>query len=394
MQKNKCLLAGIIFLLFMPFLNAQDILWEKSYGGLQSEYLFDVIPTPDYGFLIAGSSLSGKSGNKRDERVNDLDYWLWKMDEHGNLDWQRSFGGDGSDLLQSIELTPDGGFILGGTSTSGKSGIKDEKSRGKEDMWIIKLNAKGDLEWQRTLGGSGRDELKQIISVTQGGYLVGGSSDSYPLSLGDKNTEGEKFSKNYGNMDYWIVKLDFTGEVEWEKTFGGIYREELQSVIQTKDDGFLVGGTSNSPISGNKKEKGFGQGDYWIIKLDEKGNEQWQKTIGGENDDRLATVIERSNGEYILGGSSSSGIDGNKYKSNGKGTDFWLVGLNSKGQIASQETYDFEENDVLTSLVENEDGGLLIGGHAKSERGQTQKATAKNVDDYIILLLDSEKNER
>lgn len=98
--------------------HSQDILWEKSYGGKHSEYLFDAQPTADYGFILAGSSLSNKTGNKTGENNGDLDYWVWKMDEKGELDWQKSFGGSGFDLLQSIKITRDGGFILGGTSSS------------------------------------------------------------------------------------------------------------------------------------------------------------------------------------------------------------------------------------------------------------------------------------
>lgn len=105
---------------FGSVLHAQDILWEKSYGGKQAEYLFDAQPTPDYGFILAGSSLSKKTGNKTDDGNGDLDYFLWKMDEKGELDWQKSFGGTGADLLQSVKLTPDGGFILAGTSDSQK----------------------------------------------------------------------------------------------------------------------------------------------------------------------------------------------------------------------------------------------------------------------------------
>ena len=85
--------------------NAQDILWEKSYGGKHAEHLFDVLPTADYGFILAGSSISGKTGNKENVGKGDLDYWIWKMDEKGDLDWQKSFGGSGSDFLQSIKLT-------------------------------------------------------------------------------------------------------------------------------------------------------------------------------------------------------------------------------------------------------------------------------------------------
>ena len=99
---------------------SQDILWEKSYGGKHAEYLFDVIPTPDYGFILAGSSLSKKTGNKTEDNRGDLDYWVWKMDEKGTPEWQKSFGGSGVDILYSVRITNDGGFILAGTSSSNK----------------------------------------------------------------------------------------------------------------------------------------------------------------------------------------------------------------------------------------------------------------------------------
>lgn len=393
---RKLLVPNSIFLVAIVILNStatisQEILWEKSYGGMQSEYLFDVIPTPDYGFILAGSSLSDKSGNKIDEKVNDLDYWLWKMDEHGDLDWQKSYGGNGSDMLQSVSLTSDGGFILGGTSTSSIGGTKDEDSRGQEDIWILKLNPVGDIQWQRTIGGSGRDELKQIITVDEGGYLIGGSTNSPMLTSIDSS--GEKRSENYGNMDYWLIRLTADGTVEWEKTFGGIYRDELRSLIKTKDGGFLIGGTSNSPNSGTKMEDNFGQGDFWIIKLDKNGNELWQRTIGGDKDDRLSTLIETASGHYIAGGSSASGTGGSKLRNNGKGTDFWIVSLDENGETVWQETYDFGSQDILTSLIENEDGTLLIGGYSQSERNRSRKVDSRGINDYIALKIGSDGDE-
>ena len=121
-------------------INAQDILWEKSYGGKQAEYLFDAIATPDYGFILAGSSVSKKSGNKTEDSRGDLDYWVWKMDEKGELDWQKNLGGIGQDLLSSIVLTNDGGFLLAGSSNSNKGFDKKDNSYGNADFWIIKLN--------------------------------------------------------------------------------------------------------------------------------------------------------------------------------------------------------------------------------------------------------------
>jgi hypothetical protein len=365
---------------------AQDILWEKSYGGIQSEYLFDAQPTADYGFILAGSSLSGKSGNKKQENIKDLDYWIWKMDEKGDLDWQKSFGGTGSDLLQSIQNTKDGGFILAGTSSSMKGADKKEDNYGQDDFWIIKLNAKGDEEWQKTIGGTGMDKLKTIQQTNDGGYIVGGSSAS--------TISGIKTEINYGNLDYWVLKLDATGNIDWQKSFGGQFVDTLESIITTSDEGFLVGGWSNSPQSGNKEEDAFGEGDYWVLKLDKSGEVMWQRTYGGEDDDYLYMLLEAKDEGYILGGNSNSGATGNKKKSNGKGTDFWILKVTVNGSIDWEATYDFGKTDVLTSIFQNDDGSLLLGGHAKTENLGLKRSDKKGIDDYIALKITADGEER
>src|SRR5690554_4005442 len=153
----------IVLLLSQLFCSAQDILWEKSYGGIHSEYLLDAVPTADYGFILAGSSMSGKTGKKFTENYGNLDYWIWKMNERGEMDWQKSIGGTGRDLLYSIANTYDGGFILGGSSDSNAlEDVKKDDCRGNEDYWVIKLDAKGEVEWERTLGGMGQDILTKV----------------------------------------------------------------------------------------------------------------------------------------------------------------------------------------------------------------------------------------
>jgi hypothetical protein len=384
---------------------SQDILWEKSYGGKHADYLMDAQPTADYGFILAGSSLSKKSGNKTEDNNGDLDYWVWKMDEKGDLDWQKNFGGSGADFLQSIALTGDGGFILAGTSASVKGLDKKEDSRGGDDFWIIKLNAKGGEEWQKTIGGSDQEKLQSIYQTKDGGYILGGSSSSdsspSPTEGGEQN-RGEKTADSFGNMDYWVVKLDPKGKIEWQKTMGGIYFDELRSIEQTKDGGFILGGYSNSPASGNKTNDNMGIGDFWVIKLDGKGNEQWQKTIGGDKDDQLYVVHQTYDKGFILGGNSNSGSSEGKSKGNEKGTDFWVLKLDEEGTTVWQETYNIGNVDVLTSLIENDDHTLLLGGFAQGESVQTvggkrqmageSAKMKKGTDDYVAIKV-SEKGE-
>lgn len=412
-MKKKYLLLPFILPLFSY---SQDILWEKSYGGQHADYLFDAQPTADYGFILAGSSLSNKTGNKTDDNRGDLDYWIWKMNEKGDLDWQKSIGGNGFDLLQSIKNTKDGGFILAGTSSSGISFQKKEDCKGITDFWVIKLDASGAEQWQRTIGGSGQDELLCAFQTKDGGYMLGGSSSSNPPIISNIKPEGKsivttkadlynKTEKSRGNMDYWIVKLDKQGEIEWQKTYGGQYADVLRSMEQTTDNGYILAGYSNSPISGDKTDNNKGIGDFWIIKINDTGEIQWQNTYGAEGDDQPYVIHQTSDGGYVVGGNSNSknaltslgGIVSN-------GTDYWILKLDEEGGVLWSKTYDFGKVDILTSLVENKDQSYLIGGYAQTESkvpregivGKAVGLAAKEKDginDYIALKIDGKGEE-
>lgn len=397
MSKAK-LLYGILFIHWCTLSISQNILWENSYGGKHAEFLYDAISTPDYGFLLAGSSISNVNGNKTDSNKGNLDYWIWKMDEKGKPEWQKSYGGNGVDLLQSVKLTNDGGYILGGSSNSNSGNDKKEDSKGFDDLWIVKLDAKGNEIWQRTIGGSGQEKLASIVQTKDGGYIIGASSSSFRTEM-----DTDKFGKSEdsrGSMDYWVVKLDDKGNIKWQKTFGGQYVDELKSIEQTNDKGYIIGGYSNSPISGEKLQENFGLNDFWIIKIDEDGNEMWQQTLGGDKDDNLFGLTQTNDGGYIAGGNSNSGATNSKSKSNKKGTDFWVIKIGKSGAIEWQETYNYGEIDVLTSIVENKDGTFLIGGYVQSEaksKGQTIKGNQSKVskdgkdkegiNDYIALKI-------
>jgi len=380
-----CLLAGACIIAYSPAYS-QDILWEKSYGGRHAEYLTDIQPTADYGFIIAGSSLSMKSGNKTDPGSGDLDYWIWKMDEHGSADWQKSFGGGESDLLQSIRTTRDGGFILAGTSNSPKGYQKKTDCHGGNDYWVIKLDAKGDEMWQKTFGGIGQDDLQSVVATRDGGYLLTGTSNSSAPQKGTKLTEGIKKEDTRGSTDYWIIKIDADGNEQWQKTYGGTYGDDLRSAEATKDGGYIVGGYSNSPASGDKSQENYGQGgDFWILKLDDKGDIQWQQTIGGNQDDQLYAIHQTADLGYIVGGSSNS-----QTRTSKKGTDLWVLKLDTLGEILWEEAYDFGAVDILTSLVENEDGSFLVGGYSPmTPKDEEEK---EGINDYVALKI-SDKGE-
>jgi len=445
---GKCCFPAFLLIALSPLIYSQEIQWQQVLGGIHSEYLYDLKATPDYGFLLAGSSFSGESGNKSDKGQGDLDYFLWKMDESGRMEWQKTFGGPGSDYLYSVGLTKEGGFILGGASASFDSlpagghgaqepkaednGDKKEPGFGNMDYWILKIDPEGKEEWQVTLGGIGNDQLQSIQQTPDGGFIVGGSSDSPSTSapLSDRGEEPSpdenqsvnpnlKLSDNFGSFDYWVVKLSSSGEIEWEKTFGGMFSDELKSILIT-EDGYLIGGTSNSIASpasallsnrggenpprlrhpsegGEKRAENIGMGDYWIIKINEQGEEQWQRSYGGEGDESLVQMIETENGYLLAGSSASTTLSdrGGKTSGNGEGTDFWIIEVDKNGEPLWDKTYDFGKWDVLvnatkTTPLKSPQGDnspeYLLGGYASTET-MGRRTDNKGVNDYIALKI-------
>lgn len=378
--------------------NAQDILWEKSLGGKHADYLLDAIPTPENGFIIAGSTISSKTGSLTQETKGDLDYWVCKLDANGEIIWQKTFGGAGLDLLQNVQLTPDGGMVLAGISNSDAQFDKLDECKGDTDYWIIKLDSHGAEQWQSTIGGTGQEKLRSIALTADGGYIIGGSSSSNKTELLEISNEVDPFGKtenSRGNLDYWVVKLTTKGDVEWQKIYGGKYLDELKTVVPISTGGYLLGGYSNSPMSGDKTDDNIGIGDYWVIKIDHIGNIIWQKTIGGNLDDALFVLTPTQDGNFILAGNSNSSSSNSKSKGNESGTDYWVVKMDTEGGISWQETYNFGKSDILNSVVENPDGTLLLGGFAQSEAKTNSNnglgkliggsSDTKGINDYVAL---------
>jgi hypothetical protein len=208
---------------------------------------------------MGGYSVSNISGDKTENSHGSADYWIVKTDASGNIQWQKTIGGNSDDVLYTIRQTIDGGYILGGLSGSNISGDKTENNKGVLDYWVVKTTASGNIQWQNTIGGSGDDRLFSIQQTTEGGYILGGFSTS--------SISGDKTENSKGFSDYWIVKADPSGNIQWQKTIGGSSFEELHSIQQTTDGGYILGGYSASNISGDKTENNHGSYDYWIVKL-------------------------------------------------------------------------------------------------------------------------------
>jgi hypothetical protein len=182
-----------------------------------------------------------------------------KLNSTGAIQWQNTIGGNDTDYFSTLQQTTDGGFILGGYSQSNISGDKTENSWGNSDYWVVKLDATGAIQWQNTIGGNGNDAIESLQQTANGGYILGGYSDS--------NISGDKTENSSGLSDYWVIKLDATGAIQWQNNIGGSLSDLFRSLQQTADGGIILGGSSSSNISGHKTENSNGFEDYWIIKL-------------------------------------------------------------------------------------------------------------------------------
>ena len=318
-------IIGFLFFLMLaiPDSTAQTILakkWDKRFGGGTYDDLSAFQQTNDGGFILGGSSTSSVCGDKTepnwDTTLQTYDYWIIKIDSLGIKQWDKRYGGKGNEFLYSILQTADSGYLLVGWSGSGNDGDKTQASWGGFDYWIVKINANGAKQWDRRFGGFNNDLLDAVTITRDGGYFLAGESYS-PIS-GDKTQDD--WDTTYNWADYWVVKVDSFGNRQWDKRFGGAKSEEMSAVISTKDGGYIMGGSSTSSISGDKTQPNwdtiFFTTDYWVVKIDSFGNKIWDRRWGGTNDDNINAMLETKDGGYLLGGNSCSGLSGDKTQPN------------------------------------------------------------------------------
>ena len=297
--------------------NSGAIIWEKSLGYNGSDNGYSVIQTIDNGYLLLGVldvTASDGEGNNRISSYRHAggDYWAVKLDSNGILEWSRYFGGNFTDTSYAACQTQGGDYIIIGSSDSNDIDISNNK--GTYDFWIIKISSEGNLIWEKSYGGSEIDEALDITPTTDGNFIVCGNTRSNNIDV----------SSNNGAADIWILKITPNGEILWEKTYGGNSFEAAKSVHQTTDNGFVIAGNSRS--DNNDLTKNNGQNDGWIFKINQDGILQWQTSIGGSNIDLLMDSTQLQDGSIVaVGNTSSSDLD----ISENKGfTDLLLIRLN------------------------------------------------------------------
>lgn len=302
-----------------------NLIWQKTFGGSQRDISPLIRETAEGGFIIVGetSSTDGDvTGNH-----GGSDYWLIKIDQLGNMQWEKCLGGSQDEVPRSIQITPGNGYIIAGSSLSNDGDVRG--NHGKSDFWIVLVDDLGNIQWQKSLGGSETDKAYSIQNTSDGGFISAGVTQS---NDGDVTNNPEK-------QDCWIVKLDSQGNITWEKIYGGSDLDQANSIQETSEGGFIIAGATKSndgDVTGN-----HGDLDYWLLKIDAQGNLMWQKNFGGSGKDQANSIQETSDGGFMLAGSSRSN-DGDVTRNHGK-FDFWIIKIES-AENKREPTNNPEEN--------------------------------------------------
>ena len=368
---------GILLLYTTVPLHGQDLLWQKDIRSSTQDFLSQITTTIDQQYLITGSSIRNEAGSPKS---NGYDYHLVKLNQQGEQVWEKYLSGQNHDYLSASVSTQEGGFLVAGTSYSGKGLDKKDDSRGGSDIWLVRLNEFGDELWQKTLGSASDEEARAVVQTTDLGFFVAGNV--------------QNSSKGHGSKDAWIIRLDKNGKELSQLILGGKGLDEVEKMIPTRDGGVLLGIYSRSSVGGTKKTDNSGEGDYWMVKLDKMGKVEWEKNYGGKGDDHLRTLALTSTG-YLIGGESRSERSGNKTTGIEEGTDLWLIALSERGEEQWQKSYNFGNRDILMgmSVIHSADDktskGILLGGYTQAE-GRIEK----NDETFWILYLDQDGNEQ
>ena len=332
--------------------------WEKSLGGSAEDIALGIRQTADGGYIVAGGTKStdgNVSGNH-----GGYDYWIVKLDTSRNIQWQKALGGSGDDIAYSVRQTADGRYIVAGMSNSTDGDVSG--NHGNPDYWLVKLDTNGNLLWQKSFGGSAEDAASTVRQTSDGGYIIAGQSQS-----NDGNVSG-----NHGYYDYWIVKTDTNGNLQWQKSFGGSSDDVAYSIEQTNDSGYIIAGSTQS-YDGDVTGYDWGYEDYWIVKTDNKGILQWEKCLGGSDSDVAASIQPTRDNGYIVAGSSKSDdgdVRGHHGDSGYSGPyDYWVVKLAGDGEIQWQKPLGGNSTDIARSIQQTRDGGYIVGGYSQSNDG-------------------------
>jgi hypothetical protein len=292
--------------------------WDRTFGGTQSDFAYDVKTTEDGSYLIVGSSLSMPDANKTSPNYGGYDYWIIKVNTSGVKIWENTYGGTSDESALRVATKSNGNIVLGGYSRSASgSGVKTSTQFGLADYWLVEINGTGTLISQNSYGGTQDDIFQDMILTSDDNMILTGTSES--------GVSGNKTTVNYGLKDMWIVKAN-GASISWQKTYGTTSIDPSMCLKEASDGSYLISGSA-AGISGNKTSIAFGSTDMWVISLEANGDEIIQESFGGINGEQANAMTYTSDGGFIIAGFSQSTASGNKTTTNYGAEDYWIVKL-------------------------------------------------------------------
>jgi hypothetical protein len=347
-------------------------MFSKTFqGGVFSK----AIPTTDGGYIVTGivSNYLELSTN------GGYDVWIYKFDANGSKMWQKAYGASFNETANDIISTSDGGYLIVG-STQGRDEGNVTGFKGVQDLWLLKIDAQGNLLWQRTYGGTGWEEGYGIVKTTDGNYIIVGSTQS---------KDGDVVS-NHLLDELWLIKVDNSGNLIWQKTYGGSGFDGGRSITKSLDGGYFVLGTSTS--NDGDLTKNNGTSDVWVLKINEEGNLLWSKSFGGSDLDTPFGSTTDLEGNVIVASTSSSN-DGDVIGAKGGG-DAWLLKFSSSGNLLWKKIFGGSKEDWANSITTSKDGSILFCGYTTSIDGDLALNTARGYYDGWLMVLDKDGNKK
>ena len=357
-----------------------DVLeFVETLGGSKNDAFNAVKATTDGGYITAGYTQSN-NGDILEKTNTSFDFLISKFSSKNILEWQKTFGGSDDDRATAIVQTLDGGFAVLGFAKS--KDIAVSENAGSKDFWLLKLTSNGNLLWEKSFGFSGADYGTDLIETKEGGFLITGVLD---VSASDGQGSAKSTATKHSGGDYWAIKTDNTGALEWSRFFGGSFTEVPLGVLETDAHNFVIVGSSDSKdfnISNNK-----GSYDFWIIKISTEGTLLWEKSFGGSEIDEAKAITTTNDGNFIIVGDTRS-ADKNVSKNNGA-ADIWVLKVSEEGTLLWEKTIGGTNFDVARAVSRTQDNGYLISGSSRSLDNGFEN---KGQNDALILKIDKNGN--
>ncbi len=364
-----------------------EIVASKSFGGSLEENINSVVKTADGGMIVLGHTISN---NGDIDKINDkLDIWLTKIDVNGKKVWSKTIGGSLNDYGTSIIATNDGNYVIAGYSASKDGDIPGNV--GLHDFYVAKINENGNIIWNKNYGFLGHDHAHKIIQTKDNGYFLAGFSEYEGISGsggGQDNGNGHGIGHRgvlHGTGEFIGVKLDANGEFQWYRYYGGTQNDVVNDVIQSNDGGYVMVGFSESTnfdITDNK-----GSYDYWVVKISEYGMLEWKHNFGGSGIDQAFGIVKTDNNSYLIAGKSNSN-DKDVSKANGN-FDAWVIHLNHHGELIWEKSFGGLEFDTANSIKKLNNGNYAIVGNTRNSFDGNPN---KGQNDFWIFEIDAKAN--